>query len=139
LKTKHNYYLGLAAATVAAVLCLTTGFELFVRFSGTGWIKVASIVVVLLGLLLLAWPGRSIRSLIPKIAAAVLVVGYVAQAGWRYPGLLKQPRPYRWQDIALFSAKVTASLVMALLILNLAARGYKSFSERRRIKSGDRV
>lgn len=130
---------GDVAAAMTALLCLAAGFEMYLRFSGTGWTRIVSLPLGLLGLLLLAWPRRENRTWVPRLAVGVLVMAYVVQAAWRYPGLLKEPRPFGWQDVLFFSGKIAAALLLGSLAMNMVVRGCASLFGRKWDGSGWRI
>lgn len=94
------------ALVALAVVFIISGAELFLRYSDHTSSKALALVLVASGLALLGSSGWTSRLLVWKAVAALVLIGYMVQACWRFYGLLKEPRPYGLADLAFFSIKV---------------------------------
>jgi hypothetical protein len=107
---------GWGPALFAAIL-LIGGLEFFFRFASAGPAKVAAIVLMLGGIVVLGCSGWRGSQLASKVAVVFAFVVYLIDATTRFPGLIKDPLPGDSSEVATMVVKV----VFALLVLTASA------------------
>jgi hypothetical protein len=104
-----------------AALLLIGGLELFFRFAAVGLVKVLALGLVVLGIAFLRWVPWRRQHLPWKGLVVVAFAGYLVAATTRFPGLVKDPIPGDWFEIAAFAAKGALTLVASSLLVAWAA------------------
>jgi len=92
--------------SVSAVAMMVVGSEIFLQYSTRPMVKMSGVVVSFFGVLLLGWSRWSRRDILIKLTSLFLFCFYFLGATVRYPGLLKEPRPYRAVDLLIFGMKI---------------------------------
>ena len=107
----------------AGLICLLTGSELFFRYAGLPWMKLLSVCLIAAGVVAFGAVEWSLRLLALRGAAAFVYGAYLAQACWRFFGLLKEHRPYAATDVAWLVLRVELVLAVPMLVVGVVA-GY---------------
>ncbi len=106
------------ALVAAGLVCLLIGSEAFFRYAELPLAKLLSTGSMMVGVLAFGIAEWSVRPLAMRGAAAVVYGIYLAQACWRFSGLIKDARPYAATDVAWLVLRVEA--IFALLVLATA-------------------
>lgn len=94
-------WIGALSATAMLIL----GAELFLLHSTYHLVKLLSLALMTTGILVLGGTRWRAREVWGKLVALLLFSGYLLGASYRYPGLLKEPKPYRMSDLLGFGVK----------------------------------
>jgi hypothetical protein len=107
--------------TLAAPVLLTAGTEIFLRGSDRMVLRLTGITLAALGIVALGVPRWSTGRLVGKLASTLPFLGYLVQACWRFPGLLKEPMPPPM-------GALLALVLHAIMIIAFASGGMAFFT-----------
>ncbi len=105
------------ALVAVGLACLVIGSEAFFRYADLPPAKLLALGLIAAGVGAFGIADWSAGPLAMRGAAAIVYGAYLAQACWRFPGLLKEPRPFAAMDVARLVLRVEVLLALPVLAI----------------------
>ena len=118
---------GMLLAGLAGFL-LTSGSEIFFRYSSLMPAKVGGLLLLGGGALCLGWPRPRGTSSLPRLVAFVLFLAYLGLAAIRFPGLTKESGPVPPDEILRWSGMIGGAVLAGALFFRLVLFGIYSLA-----------
>jgi hypothetical protein len=113
-----------ALPITSGALLLLASSEAFLRFAQIPSVKVVALILALLAVVAIAWPGGGGVGLVLRGVAGFAFVVFAVQAAWRYPGLLKvEGSELDRIDVAILALEAGLLFGFSVALANWVLRG----------------